>query len=96
MAQLWDLPDEIYQVLRNHHQITGNPDVDPIIATLRLSEYLAHELGAGLGPTAIGGETHPIDGNDWPQMHRAVKLLGLSQRNLQSLRDDTSSLMKLI
>lgn len=89
VARLWKLPDEVQQVVGDHHGARLGEAMPPLIATLIVSEQMAVELGAGV---LWNGQL--IDPPDPEAQARARALLRLDDAKLEELRAQASKVME--
>ena len=93
MARIWDLPTEVLWVISRHHAILEEEgEIQPMIATMELSEEIAEKLGYSI---QVGGKIL-ADGPTESSQHRqrARKVLGLNDAQVLQIKQKASSVIR--
>ncbi len=93
MLQAWGLPMQVRIVARHHHSLMVDGHAHPSVAILLIAEKLAVDAGWGVTPAiATGPDDLPVvqstERGDGFEYERAVKVLGLSERQCEALNDE--------
>lgn len=78
MAETWNLPQEIIDVIRYHHEPDACPTPDRLIDAVHVADYLAASMGYGLG----------IDGLQYGVSEQALDRLKLRLEDLDPMTDE--------
>ena len=77
MAEHWNLPQTLVDVMRYHHRPDDAPNNNPMIDCVHIGDYLAGSMGYGLGGDGLG----------YQFSENAVQRLGLNLEDLDILAD---------
>lgn len=105
MAKLWNLPAEIPYILGAHHRVCIEGYDHPLAATICVADFLAQELGFGLGPSEKEADTRSeaelaaqaaagrADRSTPQTLERARQALRLDESKMKLLHADAERLV---
>lgn len=93
VAQCWQLPDSICDVIANHHGVQVERRSNTV-AALIVADALSQEFGADVvGPIDAAGTLETADGVDVAEHQAALALLGFGEAAFERLRQETEELI---
>jgi putative nucleotidyltransferase with HDIG domain len=94
IAGLWKLPEEIRLVLANHHHLTIDGYVHPMVAVLTVAHDYAERMGGGM--TQIDGVRTAVDKMEEQKIARAKSELRLGAQQVECIERDLKQLAAAI
>ena len=103
MIEMWNLPEDVKLAVEAHHDIGLSGFDHPVAATVCVADALAAELDMGLVPAAAAAAYRgrpgsdappPLDANSPEMLGRAQQALGLSDRQMEAVREEATEWAK--
>ncbi len=96
VARVWDLPEEVTQVIQIHHELTHDGKVHTVAAAVALADSLAVQAGYCHGDEYDADEQPSLVGQRAANVHRAAAALHIDDSRLDRLREQAFHLANLV
>lgn len=96
ICRLWDLPDEVAQVIGNHHTTTIAGYVHPLAAIICVAEHLAGEFGAPASTMTADDGTLRFDQSAPARLEGAIETLAFSDAVLDTVLGEVQGVVELV
>ena len=86
LARIWDLPNDLTQLIGHHHDLQQNQTIDSRVARLHFAEHIAAKLGRSIVPARPGnGHAQALDQIQNKQLNAAYKALKLNRETTMTM-----------